>query len=195
MQLHTRVSVFLFVTLSSLAVLASPTPSSRVQETMDDVIAVLQQKQMSLEQRRQRIREIIAPRFDFRVMSQIILTTTWKRASDKQRKRFVALFQRMLENTYIVAMEAYSGEQTRLSREKLKGKRALVETVIISDTADIPVSYKMHRKNGDWYAYDVIIDGVSLISNYRSSFRNVIREKGVDGLLEQMEQKVAEKKP
>ncbi len=125
-------------------------------------------------------------------MSQRTLATNWKKASKEQKKEFVQLFSQLIENTYIGRVEAYTDEKVDYPGEKVKGKKAVVETLILTKSADIPVNYKVYRKKGEWWVYDVIIEGISLISNYRSSYQEIVKKEGVDGLLAKMKVKVKE---
>jgi phospholipid transport system substrate-binding protein len=162
----------------------------RIKQTVDEVIKVLRAPDMDKDKRRDMVRNIVRPRFDYRAMSQIILATNWKKATEEQQDRFIFLFRDLLEHTYFSAMDSYTGETVRMGREKLNGKRAVVQTYVSSTSKEVPVNYNLRLKNDDWFAYDVSVDGVSLVSNYRTSFRNLVREKGMDGLLQELEKKV-----
>lgn len=170
---------------------AAVTPTDQVRQAVDKVLAILQDDGLQSETRRQKIRDAIAPYFDFRAMSQSTLALGWKKATAEQKDRFVVLYRQMLENIYIVAMEEFSGETVRYGKEKIKGKRAAVETIIVQPTGpEIPVVYRMRLKDDKWLAYDVVIEGVSLVNNYRGSFRQTVDKEGMDALLEQLQQKV-----
>jgi phospholipid transport system substrate-binding protein len=172
---------------------ASNSPTEQVQTVVDEVISLLKDDSLSKQQRRDQIRATIAPHFDFEAMSQSILALNWKKANPEQRARFVELFQQLLENTYIVAMESYSGETVRYGKEKLDGQKASVETFIVRPTGvETPVVYKLKLNHDRWLAYDVIAEGISLIRNYRTSFRSIAGKDGMEGLLRQLESKVAE---
>ncbi|MEG7525150.1 MAG: ABC transporter substrate-binding protein [Chromatiales bacterium] len=188
-----RLALLLVLMSGALPAIASASigPSERVRHTMDDVVGVLNDKGLTSAERRDRVNTIVDETFDFQAMSQVILAANWRKASPNQRARFVELFRELLENTYFSALDSYSGQTARLGRERVKGKRAQVQTFVITSSAEIPVSYKLRQKQDDWFVYDVIVDGVSLISNYRTSFRNLVKQKGMDGLLEQLQQKVA----
>jgi len=171
--------------------LATIGPSEQVEQTVKQVLHVLSDHGLTKAQRRQEVVEIVRPRFDYRAMSQIILARQWRRASPEQRKRFVELFRELLERTYFSAMDSYHGEKVKIGRQRLEGKRAVVQSFVVTSKKKVPVDYKLRLKNDQWFAYDVTVDGVSLVSNYRTSFRNLIREKGMDGLLQELEKKVA----
>ncbi len=176
---------------ASLPAAAMATPSERVKETVDNVLAVLQNPELTAQQRRDQVRDIARQRFDYESMSQVILATNWRTATPAQREQFITLFRELLEQTYFSAMDSYDNQTVRMGLERTKGKLAEVQTFIASASKEVPVSYKLRLRNDDWYAYDVSVDGVSLVSNYRTSFRNLVKEKGMDGLLAELAQKVA----
>jgi phospholipid transport system substrate-binding protein len=173
---------------------ASVGPSERIQKTVDEVLQVLRDPGLTKEQRRDLVRVIVRPRFDYSAMSQIILAQEWRKASSEQKDRFVGLFRDLIERTYFSAMDSYEGETVRMGRERKSENRAIVQTYVKASTKEVPVDYKLRLKDDDWLAYDVTVDGVSLVSNYRTSFRNLIRDKGMDGLLAELEHKIEELK-
>ena len=187
-----RVLLFLGVAQPVLAEgkVAPPDPTQRVKQGIERVLSIVQDKTLTQEQRYEQIRAIVDKHFDFRSMSQSVLATNWKKASPEERRRFVDFFSEYLENTYFGAIDAYTGEQIEYSAGKVRGDRALVDTFIVTKTARIPVTYKLKLNDGDWYAYDVIIEGVSLVNNYRRTFSAIIREDGVDGLLNDIQQRI-----
>jgi phospholipid transport system substrate-binding protein len=176
---------------SSLPAAAAITPSDRVKQTVDSVLEVLQNPSLGSIERRDQVRDIVRQRFDYESMSQVILATNWRSATPPQREQFITLFRELLEQTYFSAMDSYDNQKVRMGRERQKGKIAEVQTFVTSASKEVPVSYKLRLRNDDWYAYDVSVDGVSLVSNYRTSFRNLVKEKGMDGLLAELANKVA----
>lgn len=176
---------------SSLPAAATVTPSDRIKQTVDSVLEVLKNPDLDAIQRREHVRDIVRKRFDYESMSQVILATNWRTATPPQREQFVTLFRELLEQTYFSAMDSYNNQKVRMGRERQKGKLAEVQTFITSASKEVPVSYKLRLRDDDWYAYDVTVDGVSLVSNYRTSFRNLAKEKGMDGLLSELAGKVA----
>ncbi len=171
---------------------ADNSPKDQLQASVNKILNILKQKDLDTETRRKKIREAINERFYFRAMSQRTLSRNWKKATPEQQKKFVSLFSQQLEQAYIGRLEAYTDEKIEFLRVKKKNaKRAVVYTKIITKTADIPINYKLALKNGQWLIYDVVIEEVSLISNYRSSYKNIIKKGGIDSLLSQMEKKLA----
>ncbi len=186
--------IFLFLGVAqsvlAQAKVAPPNPTERVRQGIERVLSIVQDKTLTQEQRYEQIRAIVDKHFDFRSMSQSVLATNWRKASPEERRRFVDFFSEYLENTYFGAIDAYTGEQIEYGEGKVRGDRALVDTFIVTETARIPITYKLKLNDGDWYAYDVIIEGVSLVNNYRRTFSAIIREDGVDGLLNDIQQRI-----
>lgn len=190
MRSSLRIILFLLLLGFNAWVMASITPSMRIKQTVDEVLKVLQNEDLDRQQRRDMVRIIVRPRFDYRAMSQLVLAQNWKKSSAEQQDQFVVLFRELLERTYFSAMDSYTGQTVRMGRERLDDKRAMVQTFINASNKEVPVNYKLRLKKGDWYTYDVTVDGVSLVSNYRTSFKSLVRDRGMDGLLDELKLKV-----
>ena len=171
---------------------AGNTPTDDVRTSVNAILEILKDEQLDKEGKRAQISTVINKRFDFRAMSQRTLATNWKKTSDEEKQQFVALFSQLIENSYVGKVEAYTDEKVDFTGEKVKGRKAVVETLIITSSADIPINYKVYQKGGQWLVYDVIIEGVSLISNYRSSYQEIMKKEGFDGLLAKMQAKIDE---
>ena len=167
-------------------------PTQTVQESVDAILDLLKDETLQQDDRRARIRAHIKTRFDFQAMSQRTLATNWKKATEQEKEKFIDLFSQLIENTYIGKIETYTNEKIEYPGEKVKSGKAIVETLIIAASADIPVDYKLYQKDGAWWVYDVIIEGVSLISNYRSSYQEIVKKEGFGGLLAKMQEKIDE---
>jgi phospholipid transport system substrate-binding protein len=187
--------LFIFSLTASLSTSANVTsPSERVKETVERIVDILKNQDLSKQERLNRVKAVVRERFDYESMSQVILAKSWRKATKEQREQFITLFRELLEQTYYSAINSYDNQSVRMGRERLKGKLADVQTFIVASNKKLPVSYKLRYRNDDWYAYDVSVDGVSLVSNYRTSFRNLVKTKGMDGLLAELAQKVAKLK-
>ncbi len=176
--------------LLALPVLAVPSPREQVQQTVDQVLEVLRDKSMTGQPRRDALSRLIRVRFDFTIMSQRTLGKYWKEAAASEQTRFVALYADLLEASYIGHIEAYVDETVSYLGERIEGDLAEVDTKIHSGNIDIPISYRLVLDNGQWYVYDVIIEEVSLIRNYRSSYGEIVRKEGYAGLFARMEEKI-----
>ncbi len=172
-------------------------PQALVQSVAEQVLAELKKDKADLEAHPEHINDIvdryIIPHVDFQRMARWVLGKYWRRATPEQRKRFVEEFKRLLVRTYATSLLEYT-DQT-LTFLPFRGDPARGDVTVRSQIDQpggfpVPIDYKLHRsKDGRWLIYDIVIDGVSLVSNYRSSFAREIARKGIDGLIETLAEK------
>jgi phospholipid transport system substrate-binding protein len=178
---------------------AAVAPTEAVKRTIDEVIRILDDQEMQrparLMERRKLLEKVIAARFDYREMAKRTLPTRWKTLTEAEQKEFVELFQSFLSASYADKIEGYAGEQVRYLAERREGDYAEVRTKLTSEKTEIPIDYRLMSKSDDWFVYDVIADGVSLVKNYRSQFDKIIRESGYPQLVEDLRKKSKEAKP
>ena len=187
-------TIGLSLAFAPVAVSAEGSAIDAVRSSVEAILDLLKKGDMDKAARRSAMEVIIDKRFDFRAMSQRTLATNWKKASDAEKQEFTGLFKQLIQSSYVGKLEAYTNETVEYVAEKAKGRKAVVETLIKTASADIPLNYKMYSKDGDWLVYDVIIEGVSLISNYRSSYQTIVKQEGFDGLMAKMKAKIEELK-
>ena len=137
--------------------------------------------------------EIIGQRFDYEEMAKRTLAAEWKKIDAAQKQEFVGLFKQFMAHSYAGNIDGYSGEQVEYGKERIKGKFAEVQTTVISPKAKIPLHYRLLKKNEEWRVYDVIIDGVSLMKNYRGQFSRIIKSSSFDGLLDKLRSKAKQR--
>ena len=193
-MIRKRDYLLLLLIFSTSVLAAFSSPTARVKDSVDQVITVLKDKSLNREMRWNKIGVVINESFDFRSMSQSVLATNWKKATPEERQRFVEFFSQYLEDTYRTKIESYTNQKVEYVGETIRGKRAVVETLIVTDTNQIPVNYKLKNNNGEWFAYDVVIEGVSLVNNYRSTFAAIVNNDGMDGLLNDIETRIKKHK-
>lgn len=167
------------------------TPTETVQEAVGQVLDILRRDGLTREQRWNEIGRVINARFDFRSMSQSVLSTNWRAATAEEKRQFVEFFSQYLEDTYRNKIEAYTDQRVEYVAEQVRKDRAVVDTEIVTDQARIPVTYRLKNNDGEWFAYDVVIEGVSLVSNYRNTFSAILKAEGMDGLLTDLEGRIA----
>lgn len=167
-------------------------PQDQLKATIDTILETLRDSSIDRTAKRAKITDVISARFNYEGMSQRTLAVNWKKTNDEQRKRFVDLFSQLLQESYLGRIEAYTNEKVQFASEKIKGNRAIVDTYILTSTVDIPISYKLEQKDNDWLVYDVVIEEVSLVRSYNSTYKDIIMKSGIDGLLEDMEAKLNE---
>ena len=137
------------------------------------------------------IYSVVGEQINFAGMSRRILAVNWKKATEEQKEKFESLFQAILLNTYWERINNYDGEKVEYVTGMIEGNRfATVDAVIISDEIQIPITYRMELVDEKWMAYDFLIESLSLVTRYRTEYRNVIKTHGMEGLLAQMDSKV-----
>lgn len=186
--------IFCLSLLSSVTVAIAGEATDQVSQTVDAVLDVLKDKEFKKpgkeKQRRAKLREIIVKRFDFEEMAKRSLALHWSKRTPQEQKEFISLYSDLLENTYIKKIERYENEKVLYTDEKIDGLYATVKTKIFSGKEiDIPVDYKIFRKNGKWEVYDIVIEGVSLVNNYRSQFNQIIRSDSYEELIKRLKAK------
>lgn len=169
-------------------------PTEQVKETVDAVIKILNNKELKKpekqEERRSKIREIVEKRFDFEEMAKRSLALHWKNRTPDEQKEFVSLFSDLLEDTYIRKIERYEDEKVVYTDERTDGPYATVKTKIITEKeVAIPVDYKIFKKGQKWEIYDIVIEGVSLVNNYRTQFNQIIRSGSYEELVKKLKKK------
>ncbi len=120
-------------------------------------------------------------------------TDNWKTINAKEQEHFVFLFAKLLENTYYDRINSYSNEEVVFKEQQKKEDKAVVSSVVIRNNVETPVVYKLRSKNDKWLVYDVIIEGVSLVRNYRTQFDSIIEKEKYSGLVKRLEEKIEKK--
>ncbi len=165
-----------------------PTLQGMIDAIRDPALAGAEKK----EERRRKIMEIASRGFDFTEMSRRVLGRTWQKISQEEREQFTQLFIKLLENTYVGKLEGYSGQEIIYKDERIKGKKAAVLTLVKHDgAAPFPVSYVMLNNGKGWQVYDLNIEGVSFLRNYRDQFKSILRKNKFAGLVKVLEEKNA----
>ena len=197
-RLTTRIATSIFslviLCLSFQVSAQDGAPTETVQTTVNAILEILRDDALDQETKRDQMRDKISAAFDARAMSQSVLSTNWRQASKPQQEEFQSLFMQTLEDTYMGRLEAYTNETVEYLDQRMRSKKlATVSTLIKTDTVDIPVDYKLYlTEAGTWRAYDVVIEQVSLVRNYRGSFQTIVHQDGIEGLLTKLETKVAQ---
>ena len=168
--------------------------TGKLKSTIDKVIAIVKDENLKKDKqsRRAALRKAIDERFDYRQMVMRSLAKNWDPRSDQERQQFILLFKSLLENSYANKLESYSDEKINYLGEVIKGKYALVKTEVVRPSSTITVDYKLIQENGDWRVYDFVIEGVSMIRNYRSQFTKIIRKDSYEVLVQKLTDKINE---
>ncbi|MEQ1795447.1 MAG: ABC transporter substrate-binding protein [Nitrospira sp.] len=172
--------------------LAGP-PTDSMKGTIDEVLRIIRDKELKqaakAEERRSQLEKVVSERFDYQEMSRRALGAPWNQLSDKEKQEFVSLFQTLLTNSYAEKVESYSGEGVQYLNERTEKDYAEVRTKILSGKTEIPLDYRLINRGTDWRVYDVVVDGVSLVNNYRGQFTKILRASSYSDLVEQLRKK------
>jgi phospholipid transport system substrate-binding protein len=176
---------------------AGGAPTDQLRIATDRVLKVLQdaelRKPARAEERRKQIRTVANELFDWQETGRRALGRHWAARSPQERTEFSALFADLIERSYIAKIEAFSGEKILYTAESLEGDQATVRTRLVTRTGtEVPIDYRMQQDGDRWRAYDVLIEGVSLVANYRSQFNRIITQSGYPELLKKLKSKQEE---
>lgn len=188
--------IFAFMAGNSYAAYAGE-PMDQVRHTVDKVLDILRDKELKkpakTKERRAALRKLIDERFDFEEMAKRALALHWRKRTAEERKEFVPLFMDLLERSYIKKIENYTDEKILYIAEKTEGGYSEVNTKVVTKrNVEIPIEYRLLKKDGKWEVYDVAIEGVSLINNYRTQFNKIIRTDSYEELVKRMKNKQEE---
>ena len=171
----------------------SEPPTEAVRSTLTEVFRILEDEKLKdpakLIPRRRMLEEVIASHFDYTEMSKRALAAHWVPLTTGDRTEFVKLFKSFLSDRYAEKIEGYSGEQVIYLSERIEGNYAEVRTELRSSKMEIPMDYRLFSKEGQWYAYDIIVDGVSLVQNYRSQFKKIIHTSSYQELVRRLRER------
>lgn len=190
MAMMKNIIITLLLVFPAAPVLAQPDPLIAVESMVNSVLEILDNSDLSLVEKKEQVSGRAQRFLSIESMSQRTLGTYWSSATQEQRDHFTYLFTRILEETYLNRIDDYSGGTVRYLQQRVKDDRAIVDTLIVADELELPVQYRMVYEQQEWRVFDIVIDGVSLIMNYRASYAEIIRSQGYDGLFRLMEERV-----
>jgi phospholipid transport system substrate-binding protein len=199
---HRQVGRALLLVVALAAIAARPAgagvPGDQLKTQIDRVLKALEdpdlKKDGRVKDRRAAVRRIANDIFDFEETARRSLGRHWQARTAAERDQFVQLFSDLLERSYISKVEMYGGEKIQYLGDAVDGEQARVQTKLLTkSSSDIPIEYRMHRKTGDrWLVYDVVIEGVSLVANYRTQFNKIIQTSSYQELVKKMKTKQEE---
>ena len=173
-------------------------PLDTVKTNVNGVLDVLRDPKLKGEAgkkvKEQRVEAAAGKLFDYVELSKRTLGLNWNKFSPEQRKEFVELYRTILKNAYVDKITAYTNEQVNFTKEvPLSETTVEVQSVVVSKGGETPINYRVMKKENNWKVYDVVIEGVSLISNYRTQFREILGNNPPEKLLETLRKKVGKK--
>ena len=194
MRLGTLVYALVFAAATLGSTVEAGVPTDQLRGATDRVLKVLQDAELKQpakrDARRQQIRSIADEIFDWQETGKRALARHWQGRSPSERQEFSTLFADLIERSYISKIEQYSGERVVYAGETIEGDQATVRTKLITKAnTEIPIDYRMQKEGDRWRAYDVVIEGVSLVSNYRTQFNRIIQQSGYADRVNMLEAK------
>lgn len=170
---------------------AAGAPTDQLRAHVDRILQILEDPALKPEskaaQRRAAMRRVAAEIIDFEEAAKRSLAQHWRARSATERQEFVRLFTDLLERSYITKIEQYQGEKVAYVGEAVEGEQATVRTRIVTKQGtEVPVNYRLHRKGDRWLVYDVVIEGVSLVANYRTQFNRIIQTSSYPALVDKL---------
>lgn len=193
-------SIFSLISLSAILWAGEPgEPGKTITSAIDKGLAILKdpslQGEKMVQERRLKLWQELSPLFHFEEMAKRALSQHWKKCSPEEKQEFVELFTNILKDTYIGKTDTYSGEKIIYLSERQENDTATVQTKFITKENEIAVDYRLLSNQGKWKIYDVIIEGVSLVNNYRSQFHNILLKASYAELVQRLrERKVVSQK-
>jgi phospholipid transport system substrate-binding protein len=180
-----------------MTAVAFANPLEDVKKTVDEVVRIVGDKEMKKNEakRRQALKKAISVIFDYSEMAKRSLGKHWNARTAAEKKQFTELFATLLENSYAGKIESYNNEKIVYIKEVVEDEFAEVKSKVVTAARDeFTLDYRLFKHEGKWMVYDVVIEGVSLVSNYRSQFNKIITANGYDRLVKKLQSKNEELK-
>ena len=166
-------------------------PTDQLRAYTDQILKVLENPGLSLPEKRAAVRRLASEVFDTMETAQRVLGQHWQQRTPAERESFAKLFANLLEQTYIARIDEYGGERLTYVSEQVDGERGVVRARIVTNKGtEVPVESRLLLKGERWLIYDILIENLSLISNYRSQFDRVIRSSGYPELVKRLQVRV-----
>ena len=184
-------TVLLYIPVNAIAGGALETIEGQINKVLDLLKDPAMKAESAKEAKEKRLWEIAGKIFDYRELSRRTLGRNWKKLNAKQQEEFIELFSKLLGGVYMDRILAFTDEKVVFEKERVVSETKIeVQSKIITASAEIPINYRMIKKGDEWNVYDVVIEGVSLVKNYRSQFKDILTNKTPEDLLEILRKKV-----
>ena len=167
---------------------------TQLQKSVDAILVILQSEELKVparkDERKQQVLELVNDMFDFQNMARSSLGQTWNTLTLEEQNRFVGLFKNLIEQRYIGKIDSFDNQKVVYHKQLIKGDRAMIYTDIVDKDLEVPIIYKLQEIDGKWLIYDMKIENVSLIVNYRRDFESIIRKEQFVGLVDKITQQI-----
>ncbi len=190
----TRGILSLFLVGAMAVPLLAADPMEEIKQTTDKILSIVTNPALKTpsktEEREKLLHQAVYERFDWGEVARRSLATHWAKRTAEERKEFVHLFSELLERTYMKKVEGFSGEKVLFEGETKEGNYAIVKVKIVTKKdKDIPVEYRLKKEGNNWFIYDVSIEGVSLVNNYRTQFNSILLQSSYEDLVKRLREK------
>jgi phospholipid transport system substrate-binding protein len=194
----TRGIFALFIVMALVLPAFAAGPKEGIKQTTDKIISLVSDPALKAPsktaEKEKLIRQAVDERFNWEEMARRSLATQWTKRTDAEKKEFTRLFSDLLERTYMKKVEDYSGEKVLYEGETQDGDYATVKVKIVTQkNKDIPVEYRLKKEGNNWLIYDISIEGVSLVNNYRTQFNSILLQSSYENLVKKLKEKVEPK--
>jgi phospholipid transport system substrate-binding protein len=194
----TRGILSLFLVWAMAVPLLAANPMEEIKQTTDKILSIVTNPALKApsktEEREKLIHQAVYERFDWGEMSRRSLAIHWAKRTPEERKEFIRLFSELLERTYMKKVEGFSGEKVLYEGEAIERDYATVKIKIVTKKdKDIPVEYRLKKEGNNWFIYDVSIEGVSLVNNYRTQFNSILLQSSYEDLVKRLREKAEPK--
>lgn len=192
---HKRLAVWTVVgsllLMGVTSIVEAGEPLEKVRQTINSVLDVLSNQALPEQERKAKVREVVLQRFNFEEMAKRSLGRHWPKRTPEEQQEFLQLFTDLIEKSYIDKIEQSEGKETiKYTEETIENDNASVRTTIVKERdQNIGVEYRLVKRNGDWKVYDVVIERVSLVSNYRTQFNKILLQESYEALIKKMKLK------
>jgi phospholipid transport system substrate-binding protein len=193
--MKTVAALVLAITLLMPGAAYAGAPTDSVKKHVDKFLEILQDPELSDNKKKQEeeLWDVALKLFDFTALSMRSVGTAWREMTNEQKKEFTDLFAKLLERTYMDKIREYNDEKVVYEDEvMLSDSKAEVQSKIVTQGKEIPILYRLYKTSGEWRVYDVLIENVSMVKNYRTQFRDYLSKNSVEDLLEHLRKKTAE---
>ena len=185
--------MFLLSPLYAKAGVPLDTIEANVKEVLDVLRNPALQGEANKKVKEEKIESIANQMFDYVALSRLTLGRSWRDFNKEQQKEFISLFRTILKKAYMDKILSYTNEQVVFDRDiMLSENKAEVQTRVITKSAEIPIDYRVYLKDGEWKVYDVIVEGISLVQNYRTQFREILANNPPEEVLKILREKTGE---
>ena len=174
-----------------------PGPRAVIEQTVADALAVLEKREISKHERRSQVQQIAYAHFDFDTMSRLVLARNWNLFSPAQQAEFQREFKTFLAKSYGSRLDAYDHQRVEIVGEQKepRGDVTIRTRILGGDFEGVAMDYRLRNRDGEWRVIDVVIEGISLVANYRDQFKEVLSRGGPDELLKELREKNAAQEP